>query len=223
VKVAGDMGGVFFTYPPFMYQIQLKFGRFSELAAAHLPDSTGNDLLDSYIRAIFFFARSYALASQGRCSEAYEDRTQFVKLALNDTLRTVRVFMIHVGDLLDLSEQIMESRLCGKCDDFCSEVDHLTAAVTIQDTFGYMEPRYWPDNVRSCLGAALMREDRNEEALAVFEEDLSTPQYPGNGWSLKGKELALRALGRDDEAEEVALSFFEAWKFADVDLDEPCF
>ena len=134
--------------------------------------------------------------------------------------------MIHIADLLDLSEHIMDGRLCRLCSEYmpeCSELDHLAMAVDIQDTFPYMEPRYWPDNVRSCLGAALLRQNRPDQALAVFEKDLTTPQNPNNGWSLKGKELALRALGRDEEAEEVAQSFFEAWQFADVDLYEPCF
>ena len=86
-----------------------------------------------------------------------------------------------------------------------------------------MEPRYWPDNVRPCLGAALLRENRAAEALGVFEKDLAPPGNPGNGWSLKGKEVALRALGRDEEAEEVAVEFDEAWQFADVELPGPCF
>merc|ERR1711892_57122 len=222
---AGDVGGVFFSYPPWLYQILIKFGKYTEMEIASLPEPTGNELLDLYVEAIFFFARSYARASQGHCFESNEDRERFLSLASNEKLRRVPMFMIHVGDLLDLSEQIINGRLCGKCNNLlsCSEVEYLAAAVAIQDSFGYMEPPYWPDNVRSCLGAALLREDKPGDALAVFEKDLSTPQYPYNGWSLKGKELALRALGRDDEAEEVVLSFFEAWKFADVELQEPCF
>ena len=93
----------------------------------------------------------------------------------------------------------------------------------VQDNFPYMEPRYWPDNVRACLGAALLGQGDVEEALAVFEQDLSTSQNPRNGWSLKGKELALRALGRVGEADEVFEEFLEAWQFADVDLLQPCF
>ena len=226
VKVASNMGGVFFTYPPFKLQILLKFGKFTELVNEPRPESTGDELLDMYIGAIYFFARSYAQASLGNCFQSYEDRIQFLSLASNKTLRNVRVFMIHISDILDLSEHIMDGRLCRLCSEYmpeCSELDHLTTAVDIQDTFPYMEPRYWPDNVRSCLGAALLRQNRADQALAVFEKDLTTPQNPNNGWSLKGKELALRALGRDEEAEEVAQSFFEAWQFADVDLYEPCF
>ena len=87
----------------------------------------------------------------------------------------------------------------------------------------YMEPRYWPDNVRACLGAALMHEGEAEEALAVFEEDLSTSKTPRNGWALKGKVLALRALGRDEEADRAVEDFEKAWQFSDVDLQHPCF
>ena len=95
--------------------------------------------------------------------------------------------------------------------------------MAILDDFPYAEPRYWPDHVRACLGAALLREKKTKQALAEFEKDLTMPHFPNNGWSLKGKELALKALGRDYEAEKAAHKFSEAWKFSDVDLQEPCF
>ena len=92
-----------------------------------------------------------------------------------------------------------------------------------KDTFPYMEPRFWPDNVRACLGGALLHGGEAEAALAVFEEDLSVPENPRNGWSLKGKVLALRALGREEEADQAEEEFDKAWQFADVDLLQPCY
>ena len=227
VKVAADIGGLFFLYPPWKYQALIKFGRFTELVEeVSPPDQTGNELLDSYTEAVYLFSRSYAQASLGSCAESYEDRRQFLILAQNNSLRGVRVFMVKVGDILDLSMQVLAGQLCRQCDEFmpeCSEIEHLSAAVIIQDSFPYMEPRYWPDNVRSCLGAALLRDNKPSEALAVYEEDLSPEQNIKNGWSLKGKELALRALGRDNEADEVLDSFLEIWQFSDVDLQQSCF
>ena len=149
-----------------------------------------------------------------------------MNIAGNKTLRDVQMFRIKVGDLLDLSEHFLNGRLCRFCSSFepdCSESEELAAAVEIQDTFPYMEPRFWPDNVRACLGGALLHEGEAEEALAVFEEDLSTPENPRNGWSLKGKELALRALGREEEADQTVEEFDKAWQFADVDLIQPCY
>jgi len=226
-KVAADIGGLFFLYPPWIYQAMIKFGRFTELVEEiSPPEHTGNELLDSYTEAVYLFSRSYAQASLGSCVESYEDRRQFLTLAQNNILRGVRVFMVKVGDILDLSMQVLDGRLCGLCGELmpeCSAVDHLSAAVIIQDSFPYMEPRYWPDNVRACLGAALLEDNKAGEALAVYEEDLSHSQNIKNGWSLKGKELALRALGRDNEADEVLASFLEIWHYADVDLRESCF
>ena len=226
VNIADNLGGAFFSYPTWKVQALLKFGRFDDLIETPLPESTNNDLLDGYTNAMFFFARSIALASRESCIEAFENRIEFMSLAANTTLRNVQMFMIKVGDILDLTTHFLNGRLCSLCgslEDDCSESKELAAAVEVQDKFPYMEPRYWPDNLRACLGAALLGQGDAEEALAVFEQDLSASQNPRNGWSLKGKELALRALGRVGEADKVLEEFLEAWQFADVDLLQPCF
>jgi hypothetical protein len=148
---------------------------------------------------------------------------QFLSLAGNETLKG---HSSPVPAILDLSKLILDARLCRLCGgdkSGCSESEDLVTAVAIQDGFPYRRPRYWPENIRPCLGAALLRENKADEALTVFEKDLSPLKNPGNGWSLKGKELALRALGRDEEADVAAENFFEAWKFADVDIEAPCF
>jgi len=226
VNIAQNLGGVFFSYPTWKLQVLLKFGRYDELIGTPPPERTNNELLDAYVSAIFFFTRSVGLASRESCIEAFEDRVEFMNLAGNETLRDVQMFMIKVGDLLDLSEHFLNGRLCRFCSSLepeCSESEELATAVQIQETFPYMEPRFWPDNVRACLGGALLHEGEAEAALAVFEEDLSVPENPRNGWSLKGKEMALRALGREEEADQAAHDFNKAWQFADVDLLQPCF
>ena len=51
----------------------------------------------------------------------------------------------------------------------------------------------------------------------MYREDLK--RFPSNGWSLKGLELALRAQGKTQEADQVAASFQKAWTEADVKLE----
>ena len=152
VNIAQNLGGVFFSYPTWKLQVLLKFGRYDELIETPPPDRTGNELLDGYISAMFFFTRSIALASRESCIEAFEDRVEFTTLSGNKTLRDVRMFMIKVGDLLDLSEHFLNGRLCRLCSDLeadCSESEELAAAVEIEDSFPYMEPRYWPGDVHN--------------------------------------------------------------------------
>ena len=90
-----------------------------------------------------------------------------------------------------------------------------------------MEPPRWYYSSRTCLGVAMMRATAlfgslgaPQRALEVFQQDLL--QYPENGWSLYGAELALRALKRDSDADEYRNRFVAAWQFADVELTSPC-
>ena len=225
VTIAENQGGLFVSYPSWKLQVLLKFGRFKEVIETPPPEQKNNINLDAYISALFFMTRSVALASLGRCNEASKERIRFLKLSNNRELRNVAMFMIKTGDLLDMAKHFMTGRVSRLCQGYLpnvSESEELRAAVKIQDSFPYNEPPYWPDSVRVCLGAALLHEGKANEALAVFEEDLSASWYPRNGWSLKGKELALRNLSREEDAEQVAEEFGKAWKFADVELKLPC-
>ena len=116
VGVVSDLGGTFFAFPTWRLQVLLKFGMFAEVLEAGQPEPTGSELLDAYMAAMFFFARSLAEASTGRCIESLDDRDRFLALAANQTLRDVRLFMIHVSDLLDISSSILNARLCRLCD-----------------------------------------------------------------------------------------------------------
>lgn len=64
----------------------------------------------------------------------------------------------------------------------------------------------------------LLAAGRPAEAERVFREDLD--RFPDNGWSLDGLESALRAMDRDREADQVADRFAEAWRHADVRVEE---
>jgi predicted Zn-dependent protease len=52
------------------------------------------------------------------------------------------------------------------------------------------------------------------EAEQVFREDLD--KFPENGWSLHGLATALRAQGKDGEADAAEADFARVWSTADV-------
>jgi hypothetical protein len=62
----------------------------------------------------------------------------------------------------------------------------------------------------------LLTAGRPAEAESVFREDLE--RFPENGWSLYGLAKALRAQGRDSEAEDVTRRFRKIWASADVQI-----
>jgi predicted Zn-dependent protease len=70
--------------------------------------------------------------------------------------------------------------------------------------------------LRQTLGALLLEAGRAGEAEAVYRADLE--RYPRTGWSLFGLAEALRAQGKDAEADLVRKGFEQAWAGADVQL-----
>ena len=100
-------------------------------------------------------------------------------------------------------------------------IEEMETAISLLDRFPYMEPPFWPYNLRSCLGQLLLDAQRWQDAEDVFQTDLS--RWPENGWSLKGLELALRGQGRETAADSVKERFEKAWEYADVKLDRACF
>ena len=71
------------------------------------------------------------------------------------------------------------------------------------------------------LGAALMEAGQPGEAEKVYREDLR--QNPANGWALYGLSAALKAQGKNKEAQQFARQFAIAWQHADVMLTESAF
>ena len=62
---------------------------------------------------------------------------------------------------------------------------------------------------------------RYEAAEAVYREDLKRLRQ--NGWSLYGLHQALKAQGRQAEAESVRNEFEEIWQYADIDIEGSVF
>ena len=71
------------------------------------------------------------------------------------------------------------------------------------------------------LGDALNEAGRHAEAEEAFRHELD--KHPYNGWSLFGLERALRAQGRDAEADEVHEAFRLAWARSDTYIRSPIF
>ena len=87
-------------------------------------------------------------------------------------------------------------------------------AIEIEDGLRYDEPEPLNLSARDWLGALLLEMGEHARAEAVYREALI--DHPLNGWSLFGLEQALRAQGRDSEADAVRADFDDSWARADV-------
>ena len=98
--------------------------------------------------------------------------------------------------------------------DVAGAVRVLEEAIEAEDGLRYDEPEPLNFSARHWLGGILNDAGRHGDAEEVFRAALE--DHPHNGWSLVGLEQALRAQGRDAEAEEVRAERMESWANADI-------
>jgi len=115
-----------------------------------------------------------------------------------------------------IARRVLQGKLAGARGSEDAMVNHLRAAVELQDSLPYMEPPYWYYPVRQSLGAALLQAGRPAEAETVYREDLA--YFAENGWSLHGLARSLHAQGKTAEADAVQVRFEKAWAHADIQL-----
>jgi hypothetical protein len=218
-KVAHALGGSFLAYPAWQWLAHdLRFGQWELAAAAQAAD---DDV--PFVQILQHYVRAFALASLGKCGPALMQAHAFHILAQNASVADMDVFLVKAGDIFAVAEYSLNGRLASMgCTNQHVSVHEWTRAVALVDAFPYMEPPFWPTNLRACLGQALLDERRFEEAEKVYIQDLV--EWPGNGWSLKGLELALWGQGKQTEARMGRRAFEEAFQYADFELGEKsCF
>ena len=94
-------------------------------------------------------------------------------------------------------------------------IAHLERAVRLEDGLVYTEP-LGDTTRRGTLLARCCCSRRPAEAETVYWEDLK--RFPDNGWSLIGVVQALRAQGKNEQADIVQKRLDKAWARADVKL-----
>ena len=97
----------------------------------------------------------------------------------------------------------------------------LIEGAKIEDELRYDEPEPLNFSIYQWLGDALHEAGRYAEAEEAFRNELT--DHPHNGRSLFGVERALRAQGKDAEADVVQVEFQEAWARSDTYNRGPVF
>lgn len=178
------------------------FGRWDEVLSEPRPPAELQlaSLLTDYARGVAFAAT---------------DRLDEARASL-DTLRTRTVPEGWPSTVQEIADHALQGEIAARDGDLDAAITHLRAAVELEDGLTYTEPAYWNQPVRWFLGAALLEAGKPAEAEAVYRENLD--RFPENGWALAGLAAALRAQGKETEADEVEARFQAAWDGADVTL-----
>lgn len=199
-------------FNPMPVEVMVRFRRWDEIMALPQPDPAL-----PMSNGIWHYARGLAFASRGKIPEAQAEVEALQKLApAIAKVPTGAPGPKNAGIIPQLAAHIVESRIAwaqGKKD---AAIEHLREAVVLQDEMDYTEPPDWFYPTRESLGGELLQAGRAADAEKVFRDDLQ--RNPRNPRSLFGLMRALKAQGREHDAEWVGQEFEAAWKNADVKL-----
>ena len=164
------------------------------------------------------FSRGMALAGTGKVSEAKAEY-KIVSDAVKNTPDDV-IFAMPVNnkakDILKIAENVLGAKIALASKDNDGAIAMLRDAVAVQDSLKYGEPPDWFFPVRESLGAAMLLSGDAASAEKVFREDLD--RNPRNPRSLFGLHQALKAQGRDYDAQFVDREFRTSWKGGNTPL-----
>jgi tetratricopeptide (TPR) repeat protein len=118
------------------------------------------------------------------------------------------------SDLLGIMGNILRGEMLrseGKLDEAIAAFEEAEA---LHLGLRYDEPEPLNFSAGDWLGAALLEAGRYEDAELVYRTSLE--QHPDNGWSYYGLEKALRAQGKDAQADAARADFDRVWARADI-------
>ena len=191
---------------------RVRFGRWDEIAGLPNP---APDL--PYVTAIWHYAQGTAAIRQDRKDDARMHLDALRPLAADPVMETLTMWDRYpLSHAAKIAERSLFADITAAAGDHDAAIAALREAVAIEDRIPYDEPPGWHAPVRHALGALLLDADRAAEAEAVYREELK--RNPGNGWSLHGLALSLRAQGKADAAAQVEREQRDAWQHADVQL-----
>ena len=194
-------GGVFYHS-----LVLFRFGDFPKvLALTEMPQQPIQ-------QGLWEFSRGYAHLRMGAPDSAavYLARVD-EKATMPDSIQ-MRNHTIH--DLLSITGDILRGEILRSEGKLNEAITVFERSVATHDGLRYDEPEPLNFSPRHWLGAALLEAERYADAERVYQAALE--QHPDNGWSYFGLEQALRAQGKNTEADAARANFDRVWSRSDV-------
>ncbi len=203
------------AFMPTELHVLVRFGKWEAILASDEPP----DYLP-VSRSIWRYARAIAYASTGQVKEAEAEQAAFLE-EKKKVPETSFLFQNASLDILGVAEKMVAGEIAYRRGDHEEAFEHLREAVRRDDALNYDEPWGWMQPARHALGALLLEQNRNQEALSVYQQDLKL--HPNNPWTLHGLAEALTRLGRSADAERRRNDYRVACQRSDVEIDRSCF
>ena len=190
-----------------------RFGKWNEILTIPAPNSE-----IKHLNLMRHYARGIAFIRKGNINEAQEELDAIKTLKedpeLETLIATANNASIHTANI---AFEVVSGELQALKGNIPEAIEHLKKAVVLEDGLTYTEPAAWHIPTRQNLGAVLIKAEKYEAAEKTYKEDLDTLRQ--NGWSLMGLYKSLMAQGKNAEAEAIKKEFDNAWKDADIKID----
>jgi len=198
-------------FVPLRTMAMLRFGHWDEVLA--LPEPNAKLLIAD---AIWRYGRGVAFVRTGKLEDAGKELAAIDTIAANPDLEHQYLRRADGETLVSIAQNALAGELAENSKQYDAAIATLEKAVAAQDSLHYSEPEDWYFPVRHVLGAVLLEANRPAQAEKVYLKDLE--QHRENGWALYGLAKALRAQGKNDDAERAKARFGAAWMHADVKI-----
>jgi tetratricopeptide (TPR) repeat protein len=189
----------------------VRFGRWDDVLRHPAPPREW-----PYTRGVWHYARGLAFNAKGQAGDARRELGELESILQAVPAERTVAFFFRAKNVLQMAANVLAGEIAAKAGDAASAERLLRAAVAEQDTHWFTEPPPWYFPVRQALGAVLLQAGKPADAEQVYREDLR--RNPGNGWSLFGLALSLRAQGKAAEARQTEDAFTKAWAQADITI-----
>ena len=169
--------------------VLIRFGCWQDIIDHPMPQ---DPQLYAMTSAVWRYTKGIAHAVRCEIDEAMRERDLF-REAVKNVPQTRYLFNNSCQDVLKIADQMLTGELDYRLGNYEACFEALEKAVYLDDNLKYDEPWGWMQPSRHALGALLLEQDRVEEAIQVYQDDLgltdtlvSTSHHVENMWSLHG-------------------------------------
>ncbi|MGL1889071.1 MAG: hypothetical protein OCD76_21340 [Reichenbachiella sp.] len=200
----------YYTIP---YYIHIKFAKWNEILEMENEDPS---IL--YPEAVRHYARGMAFLGLRDPDSAKVELAFLQEFAQEEEFKNVTIWGANsTYDLLQIASRVLEAEILTSLNQLDESILLLQQAIAIEDALTYQEPSDWFFSVRHHLGNVLLQANRNEEAIQIYQQDLS--ESPKNGWALHGLKAAYANLSDIENEQLITQQLETVWAYADVELE----
>ncbi|WP_425234245.1 tetratricopeptide repeat protein [Ulvibacterium sp.] len=190
-----------------------RFGKWNEVLT--IPNQ-GDDY--KHLKLIWHYARGIAFLRKNNLKEAKEELQAIAIMKEDPELENVIAnYTNPTSSIAKVAHAVVAGEVALYEGNVSKAIEQLEKAVVLEDQLIYSEPSPWHIPSRQTLGAALIKAEKYKEAEKIYKEDLK--ELRQNGWSLMGLYQSLKAQGEMDEAGKIKEEFENAWKHADLEIE----